>query len=58
MGMEGQFNDLTSRDSNGERWSQIRLDMGTEMDRYMGVYRNEEGMQTLLKSLEGLQEAI
>ena len=55
-GMESQFSDLSSRDSNGERWSQIRLDLGTEMDRYMGVYRNEEGMQTLLKSLEGFKK--
>ena len=26
------------------------------MDRHMGVYRNEEGMQTLLKSLEGFKK--
>ena len=55
-GMESQFSDLTSRDSNGERWAQIRLDLGTEMDRHMGVYRDEEGMQTLLKSLEGFKK--
>ena len=55
-GVESHFSDLSSRDSNGERWSQIRLDLGTEMDRYMGVYRDEEGMQTLLKSLEGFKK--
>ena len=55
-GVESRFSDLSSRDSNGERWSQIRMDLGMEMDRHMGVYRNEEGMQTLLKSLEGFKK--
>ena len=52
---EGGFADLFSRNTD-ERWSQVRLDMGRAMDQNMGVYRDEEGMQTLLKSLDGFKE--
>ncbi len=52
---ENRFKDLFSRD-DGERWSQIRLDLGTEMDRRFGVYRDEAGMKALLKDLEGFKE--
>ena len=53
---EDRLRDLFSRDSNGERWSQIRLELGTEMDRHFGVFRDEEGMQTALRSLDGFEE--
>jgi succinate dehydrogenase / fumarate reductase flavoprotein subunit len=53
---EDRIKELFSRDSNGERWSQIRLDLGTEMDRHLGVYRDEGGMQTALRNLDGFKE--
>ena len=52
---EQGFAELFSRNTD-ERWSQVRLDLGRAMDRNMGVYRDEEGMQTLLKSLDGYKE--
>ena len=54
-GKEKEFSDLFSRQTD-ERWSQIRLDLGKAMDRYMGVYRDEEGMQSLLAMLPGFRE--
>ena len=54
---EDDFRELFSRDGNGQRWSKIRLDLGTVMDRYFGVFRDEDGMQTARKSLEGFKEA-
>ena len=54
---EDDLRELFSRDSNGYRWSTIRLDLGTAMDRHFGVFRDEEGMQTARKSLEGFKEA-
>ena len=52
---EKEFADLFSR-STDERWSQVRLDLGRAMDQHMGVYRDEEGMQTLLASLDGFND--
>ena len=52
---EQGFAELFSRNTD-ERWSQVRLDLGRAMDRNMGVYRDEEGMQTLLTSLDGYKE--
>ena len=54
-GKEKEFSDLFSRQTD-ERWSQIRLDLGRAMDRHMGVYRDEEGMQSLLAMLPGFRE--
>jgi succinate dehydrogenase / fumarate reductase flavoprotein subunit len=53
---EDHFRVLYSRDSNGNRWSKIRVEMGTEMDRNFGVYRDEQGMQSLRKNVEGFKE--
>ena len=52
---EQGFAELFSRNT-AERWSQVRLDLGRAMDWNMGVYRDEEGMQTLLDSLDGFKE--
>ena len=52
---EQDFAELFSRNTD-QRWSQVRLDLGRAMDRHMGVYRDEEGMQTLLGSLDGFKE--
>ena len=52
---EKEFSDLFSRNTD-QRWSQIRLDLGRAMDKHMGVYRDEEGMQSLLAMLPGFRE--
>ena len=53
---EGDISELLGRVSNVERWSKIRLDLGTDMDRHFGVYRDQDGMQTALTNLEGFKE--
>jgi succinate dehydrogenase / fumarate reductase flavoprotein subunit len=50
-GLTGQAEDnlqkLFSRNSGGERWAKVRQDLGVDMDKYFGVYRDERGMKTL-----------
>ncbi len=53
---ERTIRDLLDHDSKGERWASIRLDMGVSMDKYMGVFREQEGMQTALNKVRELQE--
>ncbi|MQF69645.1 FAD-binding protein [SAR202 cluster bacterium AD-804-J14_MRT_500m] len=51
-----RFAVLYNRDGIGTRWAKIRLGLGTEMDKNFGVYRNEEGMQSLSRSVRRFQE--
>lgn len=52
---EARIEKLVAQD-NGERWAQIRMDLGKHMDEHFGVYRNEEGMRSLLESLSGYKQ--
>lgn len=50
-GYEQKLKSLADR-QKGERWAQIRNDLGKDMDQYFGVYREERGMQILLSRIE------
>ena len=50
------FRDILNRPANGDRVASIRLDMGTVMNDYLGVFRDEEGMKTALEALGPLKE--
>jgi len=52
---EARIEKLVAQD-NGERWAQIRMDLGKHMDEHFGVYRNEEGMRSLLESLSSYKQ--
>lgn len=54
---EDSLRELFGREDTGQRWSKIRLDLGTVMDRCFGVFRDEAGMQSALQSLTGYREA-
>ena len=47
---------LLAREANGDRVSRIRWDMGTNMDRHLGVFREEGGMKEALGNIKGLKE--
>ena len=53
---EDDIKEIFSRDSNGDRWAKVRGDLGTEMDRHFGVFRDEEGMRTAYKTLGELRK--
>ncbi len=50
-GYDQKLNSIADR-QEGERWAQIRNDLGKDMDQYFGVYREESGMQNLLSRIE------
>ena len=40
----------------GESFGQLRSDLGSSMNQYLAVYRNEEGMQQALKNIADVKE--
>ena len=53
---ENRIKDMLARDGNGDRVAKIRWEMGTAMDRHLGVYRNEAGMRDALTTIRHLKE--
>ncbi|MBM3925902.1 MAG: FAD-binding protein [SAR202 cluster bacterium] len=53
---EDSLQKLLSRNDSGERWSKIRHDLGVDMDKYFGVYRDERGMQTLQRNIQNYKD--
>ncbi len=47
---------MLARDGNGDRVAKIRWEMGTAMDRHLGVYREEQGMKQGLETIRQLKE--
>ncbi len=46
---------LLARPYKGETHAKVRLDLATMMDKYVGVYRDEAGLQTALDELKTLR---
>ena len=53
---ERRVGDMLARDANGDRVAKIRLEMGTAMNRGLGVFRDEEGMREGLNTVRDLKE--
>ncbi len=53
---EADVRALVSRSRNGDRVAKIRLDLGTEMDRHCGVFRDESGMSAAQAKIPELKE--
>ena len=53
---EKRLQAILDRPANGDRVASIRLGMGTVMNDYLGVFRDEEGMKTALAALGPLKE--
>ena len=53
---ESKIGELLSRPSNGDRVATIRLEMGTTLDQYLGVFREEQGMQAAISRVRQLKE--
>ena len=53
---ERQIAGMLARNGNGDRVAKIRWEMGTTMDRHLGVYREERGMKEGLETIRQLKE--
>ena len=53
---QGLIRAFLARDSNGDTTAKVRLEMGQTMNEHVAVFRNEEGMQTALKTILQLKE--
>ena len=53
---EQRIRGILDRPANGDRIAKIRLDMGTAMNKYLGVYRDDSGMKEALNTIRGLKE--
>jgi succinate dehydrogenase / fumarate reductase, flavoprotein subunit len=56
---EREIEELISRSHNGgRRISVLRRELGETMDRFVAVFRDEEGIQTALERVKALQEEL
>jgi len=56
---EREIAQLMTRDhGNGRRVSVLRRELGETMDRFVAVFRDEEGIQTALERVKSLQEEL
>jgi succinate dehydrogenase / fumarate reductase, flavoprotein subunit len=56
---EREIAELINRDhGNGRRISVLRRELGDTMDRFVAVFRDEEGIQTALERVKSLQEEL
>jgi succinate dehydrogenase / fumarate reductase flavoprotein subunit len=54
---EARLAEITSREKgSGRRVSEIRKELGETMDRYVAVFRDEQGISTALETVKRLQE--
>ena len=53
---EKKVKEMLARDSNGDRIAKIRWDLGTTMNQYVGVFRDEEGMKQALSAVGQLKK--
>src|SRR5688572_20053751 len=48
--------DVVGRDRSGRRVSEIKRELGATMDKYVAVFRDEEGLNTALQKIRDLKE--
>ena len=54
---QGQIDEIMGREKgSGRRVSEIKYDLGTTMDKYVAVFRDQEGIQTALEVVRRLKE--
>jgi succinate dehydrogenase flavoprotein subunit len=52
------ISEIHGRDRSGRRVSEIRHEMSVEMDRNIGVFREEEGIKSALETIRRLKEEV
>jgi succinate dehydrogenase / fumarate reductase flavoprotein subunit len=51
-----RIDELLARPNTGESHARLRLELATMMDRHVGVYRNEAGLQEALNKLGDIKQ--
>ncbi len=55
-GEKAKFQGLLDNEPTGDLVAKLRMDMAVAMDKGLGVYRTEEGMQEALDAVQGMRE--
>jgi succinate dehydrogenase / fumarate reductase, flavoprotein subunit len=53
---ERRISELVTRDGSGRRVSQIKAELGKTMDKYVAVFRDEDGLRIALEEVRRLKE--
>jgi succinate dehydrogenase flavoprotein subunit len=53
---ERQIQEIVRRDGEGRRVSEIRAELGATMDKYVAVFRDENGLRTAQETIQRLKE--
>jgi succinate dehydrogenase / fumarate reductase flavoprotein subunit len=53
---ERRIGEIVGRDGSGRRVSEVKAELGRTMDKYVAVFRNEEGLRTALEVVRRLKE--
>jgi succinate dehydrogenase / fumarate reductase flavoprotein subunit len=53
---ERRISAIVNRDGNGRRVSEIKAELGQTMDKYVAVFRDEDGLRTALREVQRLKE--
>jgi succinate dehydrogenase / fumarate reductase flavoprotein subunit len=53
---EARIAAIVNRDGSGRRVSEIKADLGATMDRYVAVFRDEDGLHTALEAVRRLKD--
>src|SRR5918999_569490 len=53
---EGRIAEIVGRERTGRRVSEIKAELGATMDKYVAVFRDEDGLRTALETVRRLKE--
>jgi succinate dehydrogenase / fumarate reductase flavoprotein subunit len=53
---ERRIRDIADRDGNGRRVSELKAELGATMDKYVAVFRDEDGLNTALEIVRRLMD--
>ncbi|HEX2231751.1 MAG TPA: FAD-binding protein [Thermoleophilaceae bacterium] len=53
---EKSIGEITGRERSGRRVSEIKAELGATMDKYVAVFRDEDGLRTALETVRRLKE--
>jgi succinate dehydrogenase / fumarate reductase flavoprotein subunit len=55
-GEKAKLQGFLDNDASGDLVAKLRMDMAVAMDKGLGVYRTEDGMQEALQAVQGMRE--
>jgi succinate dehydrogenase / fumarate reductase, flavoprotein subunit len=55
---ERMIQDIVGRDRTGRRVSELKAELGAAMDKYVAVFRDDDGLRTALETVRRLKEEV